>query len=161
MESENKIQRNYNKLQALFNSSKSSTNDSTLQKLRANSKEGKNNVVYKNHSKAKRAPSKENLHPNIKKAEVKVPVKQLKISHQSKGNETKHSQKVAGVQTSRNRVKRKEMARDQPAVRARSEEQKFDDLILNEVEPEQDYDPNIDLEEERDRLVRYNKQYAK
>lgn len=66
-----------------------------------------------------------------------------------------------GLGTNRERTKVKDITHDAIPVRGKSEEQKFDEFVLNEVEPDHNYDPNEGLKEECDKLVRFNKQYFK
>ena len=77
----------------------------------------------------------------------------------------KTSQKV-GNKTNRNCMKLK-MAQENPPARGKSEEQKFDEFLLNESEPEESAAPNqgkVFLKypiEDRERLVKHNKQHFK
>jgi hypothetical protein len=62
----------------------------------------------------------------------------------------KYSQKQ-GLETNRNRLKLKEkITQETPPQRGKSEEQKFDEFLMNESEPEETYPPK---QEERERLI--------
>jgi hypothetical protein len=174
-----KLQRNYNKLQALLNSSKSSTNDSTYHKSRANSNDThKQTVQYiptyssSQHNtggtRKKRISSQEKPNNIFKKSDSKNGSKPtMKIAgFTRKPLRTKTSQK-AGLETNRNRLKMKEMTQETPPARGKSEEQKFDEFIMNESETDEPYAPITGklhsfkylAKEERDKLIKYNKQY--
>jgi hypothetical protein len=145
-----KQQRNYNKLHALFNSSKSSTNDSTYHKSRANSNEAHKQAVQYiptystsgNLNRKNRISSTEKPTSQPKKSEMKNPLKIGKISNfNTKQLRMKISQK-AGLETNRNMLKTKEIAQETPPQRGKSEEQKFDEFIMNESETDEPYAPN-------------------
>jgi serine/threonine protein kinase len=61
----------------------------------------------------------------------------------------------------------KEMTQETPPARGKSEEQKFDEFIMNESETDEPYAPITGklhsfkylAKEERDKLIKYNKQY--
>lgn len=53
----------------------------------------------------------------------------------------KNSQK-GGLETNRNRMKSKEITQETPPMRGKSEEQKFDEFIMNESETDETYAPN-------------------
>lgn len=73
----------------------------------------------------------------------------------------RNSCKRAGLETNRNRSKLNKIAHDAIVCRGKSEEQKFDEFIMNESGPEENYDPNSGIEEEREKLIAYNKMYFK
>lgn len=66
----------------------------------------------------------------------------------------------AGPEPNSNRLKVKEITQDTPQTRGKSEEQKFDEFIMNESETDQSYAPST-AKEERDKLIKFNKQYFK
>ena len=175
-----KFLRNYNKLQAPMNSSKSSTNTSTQ-----NHHKFKSNSITKTSQKQSSASSNnirnvlrtkstnKNKITNIKQSKII----QQKGDHGGKlNNMIKPSIKMSGynrnnlhrigttkgrLETNRVRVKMKKMEQEIIPARGKSEEQKFDELIMNEAEPDQNYDPNEGLEEERQKLINFNKRYFK
>lgn len=143
-----KLQRNYNKLQVLYNSSKESTNDQTYHKGRANSNETRKNQINLSQG------LKGKHHGNSKVNSLNRKPMKLKTS-----------QKV-GNKTNRNCMKLK-MAQENPPARGKSEEQKFDEFLLNESEPEESAAPNQGKAfikypiEDRERLIKHNKQHFK
>jgi hypothetical protein len=85
----------------------------------------------------------------------------LKMTEQKQKKLRRNPTQKGSLKSNRNRGKVKEITHDSPPTRGKSEEQKFDESILNELEPDQNYDPNEGLEDEREKLIRFNKQYMK
>jgi hypothetical protein len=144
-----KLQRNYNKLQALFNSSKSSTNDSTYHKSRANSNEAKRQQLpyaisntsgnsLSSNVRKKRISSQDKLNNILEKSNLKVTSKPaMKLAaYNRKPLRMKPTQKT-GNETNRNRLKMKKITQETLPARGKSEEQKFDEFLMNESEPEE------------------------
>lgn len=73
----------------------------------------------------------------------------------------KSTSKKPGLETNRIQNNGKNIVRETAQQRGKSEEQKFDEFVMNESEPEESYDPEAGLEEEREKLVSYNKLYFK
>jgi hypothetical protein len=144
-----KLQRNYNKLQALFNSSKSSTNDSTYHKSRANSNDAKRQQMpyaqsyntgnsLSSNVKKKRISSQDKLNSIIEKSNLKAPSKPvMKLAAYTRKPLRMKPTLKTGLETNRNRLKMKKITQETPPARGKSEEQKFDEFLMNESEAEE------------------------
>lgn len=67
------------------------------------------------------------------------------INYNRKPLRTKNTQIKTGLETNRNRLKSKEITQETPPARGKSEEQKFDEFIMNESETDEKYAPDTGI----------------
>ena len=150
------------------NNSASNT-ESTYYKSRAGS-----NETRKQPSRIPASSPSDNLgkkSSNNKQLKIKLKLKKeneppckinLKIAGDNKERQKENHKgfKKAGLVTRREWMGTKKIQHEIPQ-RGKSEEQRLNDLIMNESEQEDKYDPEEGIIEEREKLVAYNKRYFK